>query len=145
MIGSSSPELTPEAKKLSPNTENDQPSDSQESDRKEADSIANQESKESDLTDTAQVTEHSESVEAPSLQLQQEERQADDTEHDTAVSVQEHKDEMTSQSEEVDIETESVSSNGQDGDSDSARASNDPRNLLSESVETGREASIQIS
>lgn len=145
LIGSNSPEMTTEAKQISSDSEIRTRSESQESERNEVDSVAIQESTESDITSTNQLTERSESVEAPSLQVQQEELQTDDTEQDTAVSAQELTDEVTSQSEVVDIETESVSSNGQDGDSDSARASNDPRNLLSESVETGREANIQVS
>lgn len=145
LVGSHSPELTPEVKQTSPDSESRTQFESQESEGNEVDSVAIQESKESDLTSTTQLTERTESVEVPSLQFQKEEPQTDDTEQDTAVSAQELTDEMTSQSEAADIETESDSSNGQDGDSDSARASNDPRNLLSESVETGREANIQVS
>lgn len=145
VIDSSSTELKSETTQLSSEPESIPQSVNQGSERNDAGSEELQENKEFNPTDGTEFTIQSESVETSSMQFESEESKNDDAEQNADVSVKTYSDEVESQSNEAEVESESVSSNGQDDESESARASNDPRNQLSESVETRQGVIIQVS
>ena len=144
VIDSSSDELKSETTQISSESESTSLSVNQESERNEAGSEEIQENKEVNPTDGTELTKEAEAFETLS-HLEAEASQTGDSEQDADISLQTHSEEVTSQTEEAIIEPESVSSNGQDDNSESARASNDPRNRLSESVESTHGATIQVS
>ncbi len=145
VIDSSSTELKSETTQFSSEPESTSRPVNQESERNEAGSEELQEHKELNPTDGTELTIQSESVETSSMQLESEESKNDEAKQNADVSVKTHSNEVESQSNEAEVEAEAVSSNGQDDESESARASNDPRNQLSDSVETRQGETIQVS
>lgn len=119
--------------------------ESQESDQKEEVQITSQESEETVSDSESELTNRTTPSEIASAQTETEELETGDTIQEADVSAQPLVDEITTQSEESTHEGESVSSNGKEDDSDSARASNDPRNLLEKRVETRQESAIEVS
>ena len=117
----------------------------QESDQKEEIQVTSQESEETVSDSESELTNRTKPSEIASAQTEIEELETGDIIQEADASAQQLVDEITTQSEESTHEGESVSSNGKEDDSDSARASNDPRNLLETRVETRQESAIEVS
>lgn len=141
-----SPELSTETNQpLFVAKEVTQRSENHELEQTEAVSVGVQDPRPTDVATEIQEVVDSESVADTPPQTATEEIEASSTSQDTDVPVHPIVETSTSHSPESIDESDSDSDNGQDEVSDADRASNDPRNRLTDSLETQQQDSIEVS